>query len=268
MHPKKLLDIHNISPKKSLGQNFIYDKGILERIAEAAELSSSDSVLEIGSGLGSLTQQLAARAGKVVAVEIDDRLMPILNEQLSQYENVQLIQGDILKLNPDVFFDGHYKVVANKPYYITGAILRNFISAACRPSSMIITVQREVAQRMAAKPDNMSILSTTVQFYSTVSILFWIKAGAFWPSPDVDSAVVRLAVRENPLLKREEEENFLRLVKVGYSQKRKQLQKNLRSLGYPRPVIMASLDQAKVDGTRRAETLDVNEWLALFRALS
>lgn len=266
--PGDLLNRYGISPKKSLGQNFLADPQILSRISSAADLDHEDEILEIGPGLGSLTKHLAPHVKRVVAVELDERLIPILNDQLAAFENVELVHADILELDLAEYFDSNYKVVANVPYYITGAILRHILSSNHKPSIMVLTVQEEVAERMAARPGQMSILSTTVQMYAQVEVLFNIKAGAFWPRPDVDSAVVLLSLYEIPVVKPEDEEGFLRLVKLGFSQKRKQLQKNLRALGYSRKELMSSLAQVGVDGRRRAETLSIEEWLEVYQALS
>ncbi len=261
------MDRYGVLPKKSLGQHFIYDDQILARIAEEAELSPNDVVLEIGPGLGSLTRHIAERAGQVFAVELDDRLIPILQNQLNHLSNVEIVQADVLSFDLSSKIPEDYKVVGNVPYYITGAILRHFLSGPHPPKLMIITIQKEVAERLIAGPGNMSLLAVTAQFYSQISTLFTIKAGAFWPRPDVDSAVVRLILREPPLLVRDEETNFIRLVKMGFSQKRKQLRKNLRALDYRQSTLEAAFEKSNIDGRRRAETLSIDEWLNLYRAL-
>lgn len=266
--PGDLLNRYGISPKKSLGQNFLYDPQILSRISSAADLNPDDEILEIGPGLGALTKQLAPYVKRVVAVELDKRFIPILKNQLAGFANVMLVQADILELDLAEYFDTTYKVVANLPYYITGAILRHILSSNRKPSIMVLTVQEEVAERMAARPGEMSILSTTVQMYAQVEVLFTIKAGAFWPRPEVDSAVIMLSLYENPIVPPEDEKEFLQLVKLGFSQKRKQLQKNLRALGYSRKELMSSLAQVGIDGRRRAETLSIEEWLDVYQALS
>ncbi|KPK10923.1 MAG: hypothetical protein AMJ56_07000 [Anaerolineae bacterium SG8_19] len=266
--PKDLFNRYGLSPQKSLGQNFLTDSQILSRISSAADLNPEDNILEIGPGLGALTKQLAPYVKRIVAIEIDDRLFPILKDQLVGYENVELVHADILKMEPADFFDSAYKVVANVPYYITGAILRHILSSNLKPAIMVLTVQQEVAERLAAHPGQMSILSTTVQMYAKVEVLFKIKAGAFWPRPDVDSAVVLLSLYEKSIVHSADEQAFIRLVKLGFSQKRKQLQNNLRALGYSRQELMSHLAQVGIDGRRRAETLSVEEWLDIYHALS
>jgi len=259
-HPKELLRRYNLEPKKSLGQNFLFDENVLWRIVDAADIDPDDHVLEIGPGLGALTKLLAQTAVSVTAVELDDRLLPILAEELAPYNNVTVIQGDILAQNPDTLFTTPYKVVANVPYYITGAILRHLLSAQNKPTVMVLTVQKEVAERITAVPPKMSLLAVSSQFYGSASIVTTLKAGAFWPRPDVDSAVICLDLSQSPAVDPVFEKQFFRIAKAGFSQKRKQLQKNLRQLGYSRTEINSLLDQANIDGKRRAETLTLDEW--------
>ena len=267
MHPKQLLTRYQIEPKKSLGQNFLFDENVLARIVEAAELSPLEPVLEIGAGLGSLTRLLAQTAAEVTAVELDQRFLPILQTELEYFDNVRLIHGDILEQNLDGLFDRPYKVVANVPYYITGAILRHLLSAQQKPTSLVMTVQKEVAERLTAVPPNMSLLAVSTQLYGEAEIITTIKAGAFWPRPDVDSAVIRLQLYPEPLLPFAEEANFFKLVRAGFSQKRKQLKNNLRQLGYNQDEITTILAKATVDGRRRAQTLTLNEWIAIHQNL-
>jgi 16S rRNA (adenine1518-N6/adenine1519-N6)-dimethyltransferase len=265
MHPKQLLQRHGLEPKKSLGQNFLFDEQILTRIVAAADVTAVDHVLEIGPGLGSLTSVLAETAASVTAVELDNRFIPILHNQLQAYDNITLIHGDILAQNPADWFDKPYKVVANVPYYITGAILRHLLSSSPRPSVMVMTVQKEVAERVTAVPPHMSLLAVSVQYYGQVQIVDTIKAGAFWPRPDVDSAVIRIALNDGTQINTDDTDLFFKIVKAGFSQKRKQLQKNLRQLGYSQAKIADILEQAEINGRRRAETLNLNEWQQLYQ---
>ncbi|MBK8128764.1 MAG: ribosomal RNA small subunit methyltransferase A [bacterium] len=205
-HPKDILNRYGLEPKKSLGQNFLFDENVLWRIVAAAEVGSEDVVLEIGPGLGALTRLLAQTAVSVTAVELDDRLLPILEDELEPYDNVHLIHGDILEQDPGQLFDQPYKVVANVPYYITGAILRHLLSARHKPTCMVLTVQKEVAERVTAVPPNMSLLAVSAQVYGPVQQVGTLKAGAFWPRPDVDSAVIRLDISHPPA----DEEAFFR----------------------------------------------------------
>ena len=267
MHPKQLLTHYQIEPKKSLGQNFLFDENVLARIVDAAALQPLEAVLEIGPGLGSLTRLLAQTNAQVTAVELDNRFIPILQTELAYFDNVRLIHGDILEQNLDVLFDQPYKVVANVPYYITGAILRHLLSAQHKPTSLVMTVQKEVAERITAVPPKMSLLAISTQLYGQAEIITTIKAGAFWPRPDVDSAVLRLALYPEPLLPFAQEKKFFALVRAGFSQKRKQLKNNLQQLGYNPAQIKELLAAVDIDGRRRAETLTLSEWLDLHNNL-
>lgn len=263
-HPKDILNWHNIQPKKSLGQNFLFDENVLDRIVEAANLQPDDAVLEVGPGLGHLTLRLAKTAVSVTAVELDDRFLPILHNQFDHLDHVTIIHGDILKQDPAALFDRPYKVIANVPYYITGAILRHLLSAPHKPTTMVLTVQKEVAERITAVPPKMSMLSVSTQFYGDVKLVSTLKAGSFWPRPDVDSAAIKIDLSGKRPLPFAEEAAFFRLVKIGFSQKRKQLQKNLRQLGLEKATIHDILTQSKIEGTRRAETLTLDEWVRLY----
>jgi 16S rRNA (adenine1518-N6/adenine1519-N6)-dimethyltransferase len=265
MHPKQLLDQFNLAPKKSLGQNFLFDENVLVRIVDTAVLTPTDIVLEIGPGLGALTKLLAENVRQVTAVELDDRFLPILQQELAPYNNVTLIHGDILEQNPNALFAEPYKVVANVPYYITGAILRHLLTAEHKPTAMILTVQKEVAERMTAVPPDMSLLSVSTQFYGRTERITTIKAGAFWPRPDVDSAVVKIDLFAERPLPFSEEDAFFQLIKAGFSQKRKQLQNNLRQLNLSREEVDQLLDAANVNGRRRAQTLTITEWITLYQ---
>ncbi len=268
MHPRRLLQRYGLRPKKSLGQNFLVDTGALHRIVSAADLEPADTVLEIGPGLGALTLELAKAAGRVVAVELDQRLIPVLEQQLAGADNVKLVHGDILDLDPATLISGPFKVVANVPYYITAAILRHLLAAQTRPQLVVLTVQREVARRLTAKPGNMSLLAGSVQFYGQVRQMAVIKAGSFYPRPKVDSAVVRIDLYPRPVLPVSAEASFFRVVKAGFGQKRKQLRNSLRAgLSLPPEQVVLALEAAGIDPRRRAETLNLDEWGELTAAL-
>jgi len=269
MHPKTILQQYGLEPKKSLGQNFLFEDQVLAKIVAAASVTATDHVLEIGPGLGHLTHHLLAAAATVTAVELDQRYLPILDDRLGHNPGLRLIHGDILAQNlAQLFPQSGYKVVANVPYYITGAILRHLLSSASKPSQLVMTVQKEVAQRLTAPPGDLSLLAVSVRFYGQPHFVSTIRAGAFWPRPDVDSAIIRLDLYPEPLLPLDEEEPFFRVVKAGFSQKRKQVKNNLLQLGLAGEQIAAALTQAHIDGQRRAETLTLAEWVSLYQQIN
>jgi 16S rRNA (adenine1518-N6/adenine1519-N6)-dimethyltransferase len=203
-----------------------------------------------------------------VAVELDEELLPALREYLSGFGNVRVVQGDILKLSAGRLVppDCKYKVVANLPYYITSAVIRHFLEDPHPPESMVLTVQWEVAGRMSASPPKMSLLAVSVQVYGEVDVLFRVPAGAFYPPPKVDSGVVRIRKRSVPLVPPDERKRFFRVVKAGFSQRRKQLHNALSAgLGLPSPEVKRAMLRAGIQPHRRAETLSVEEWLRLSR---
>lgn len=267
----ELLRRHGLRARKSLGQNFLVDEGALARIAAAAALTGDDVVLEIGPGLGSLTRHLAVAARRVVAVELDQTLLPALDEVVGGYPNVQVVHGDILKLDPTVVVQDHasdrYKVVANIPYYITSAVIRHLLEAAARPSVIVLTIQREVAERICAKAGDLSLLAVSVQAYARAELVGRIPAGAFHPRPEVDSAIVRLTALDAPVFGDLDADRFFRVVKSGFSQKRKQL-RNALSTGLSRPASAVDgwLTACAIDPKRRAETLTLAEWTTLARS--
>lgn len=271
MDVRRLLEQWNLRPSKGLGQNFLVDRTALEKIVAAAELTPDDVVLEVGAGLGTLTQRLAWNAGHVVAVELDQRLMPVLQSVLADFDNVTLVQGDILTLDPAALISAagiqepatsnQYKVVANLPYYITSAVLRHLLEASLKPQRMVLTVQREVAERIVAKPGRMSLLAVSVQFYGRPQLLFRIKPGSFYPSPEVESAVVRVDLHDRPPVPVEDTAAFFRVVRAGFARRRKQLH-NALAAGLRRPpeVLAAKLREIGVDPRRRPQTLSLEEW--------
>lgn len=267
MHPRQILDRYGITPKQSLGQNFLYDEGLLGRIVAAAELSPGDAVLEVGPGLGALTRQLAQVAGRVVAVELDDRLLPVLRYELSPFSHVAIVHADILSFDPAAWFDAPFVVVANVPYYITGAILRHLLEGRPRPRRLVLTVQREVAERLAATPPKMSLLAVSVQYFARPEIVARIPAGAFYPPPKVDSAILRLRPWQQPPVDAPDEEAFFAVARAGFGQRRKQLRNSLRAnLNLSQELTDALLHQAGIDPQRRAETLELAEWARLAHA--
>ena len=262
-----LLKRYGLRPDKRLGQNFLVDETALQQVVKAAEVKSEDTVLEIGPGLGSLTRWLADQARQVIAVEIDGRFIPPLKEVLSSFKNIRIIQGDILSLNPAELIEERannasgYLVVANIPYYITSALFRHLLEANKKPDRLVLTVQREVAERICAVPGDMSLLALSVQVYGQPKVVASIPAGAFYPPPKVDSAVVRVELYSEPQIPASELPAFFRLVKAGFSQKRKTL-RNALSGGMREETSLTAqiLQAAGIDPMRRAETLSLEEW--------
>lgn len=270
MHPRHLLERYAISPRRDLGQNFLSDPGVLAHIVRLAAVTRDDLALEIGAGTGTLTRHLAEAAGRVIALETDDRLIPILRQQTSDLSNVEVAHGDILDIDIGRLVGGApYHAVGNLPYYITSAILRRLLETPPRPRRLTVTVQREVAERLVARPGAMSLLSVSVQFYGRPEVCHRIKAGAFWPTPGVDSAVVCIDVYGAPPVSVEDERGFFQVVRAGFGQKRKQLKNALASgLDIDAAAAVAALVQAHIQPDRRAETLSLDEWASLTRALS
>ncbi len=257
-----LLKQYGLRPDKRLGQNFLQDPYILQKIADIAQIRAGDTVLEIGPGLGSLTRHLAAAADKVVVIELDKRLFPPLEAVIEPYTNIQLIHGDILKLNPaEIINQPDYLVVANIPYYISSAVIRHLLDSNPKPRRIVLTIQKEVAERICAEPGNMSLLALSVQVYGKPSIVAQIPAGAFFPAPKVDSSVIVIDVAPVPAIPTRRIEYFFRLIKAGFSQKRKTLRNSL-SAGLHMPAAEAEemLIRADIDPMRRAETLSLAEW--------
>jgi 16S rRNA (adenine1518-N6/adenine1519-N6)-dimethyltransferase len=266
-NPRHLLDHFGINPKKSLGQNFLHDPNALEKITRAAEIAPEDTVLEIGPGTGALTEWLSDVARRVIAVELDDRLIPLLKYRFAERDNVTLVHADILDVNLGLHIkpDEPYNVVANLPYYITSAILRYLLEQPHKPQRIVVMVQNEVADRLVAQPGNLSLLGVSVQFYGEPHIVTRLSPAVFWPRPDVTSALVRIDTygADQPV-KVADEAAFFRVVKAGFSQKRKQIRNALGSgLGIGKKGAAALLDTAGIDSQRRAETLTLAEWGAL-----
>jgi 16S rRNA (adenine1518-N6/adenine1519-N6)-dimethyltransferase len=247
---------------KGLGQNFLHDPQALEQIVSAAEIQPTDTALEIGPGLGSLTRYLAASAKAVVAVELDKDLLPPLKAVLEPYKNIRLIQGDILKLSPiELDLPKEYIVVANIPYYITSAVIRHLLESASKPRRIVLTIQKEVARRICAKPGDLSLLALSVQVYGQPRIAANIPAEAFYPAPKVDSAVLVVDIYPVPQIQEDHLDTFFKLIKAGFSQKRKTLRNSLSSgLHISAADAAELLTRAGIDPQRRAETLRIEEW--------
>jgi len=269
---KEICQLFKISPQRSKGQNFLITESVYDYIVKAAEIKTTDTVLEVGPGLGFLTAKLAARAQQVIAVELDDQLAEYLRTgfNLQDESNVVIVNQDILKFNLANYLPSPktpYKVVANLPYNITSFFLRQFLSSTHRPLSLILMLQKEVAERLTAAPPDMSLLAVSVQYYARPEILKIIKAGNFWPEPKVDSALVRLTVtkKDSSL---ETDKRFFRLVKIGFSAKRKMLKNNLAAGLKIAPLQLENILKAsRLDPQLRAEKLSLADWEKLFAAL-
>ena len=264
---KKLLASHDLRARKGLGQNFLIDGGILKKIAAAAELTSADTVIEVGPGLGVLTGILVEQAGKVIAIELDSNLADILKSHFSDSNKIAMINEDVLKVDPSDILGKQtdYKVVANLPYYITSAVIRHFLEASIKPTMMILMVQKEVAKQITAQPGEMSLLSVSVQLYGKPTIVSKVSSHCFYPAPNVDSAILKIAVYPRPKIQTGDVTGFFDIVRAGFSANRKQLPNSLANgLKVPKNDILPLLGRAGIDPQRRAETLTIDEWGILY----
>jgi len=276
---KEILKKHGFSFKKSLGQNFLTEPNILRKIAEAGDLSKEDGVIEIGPGIGALTEHLARHAGKVLAFEIDQRLIPVLEDTLSPYDNITVVNEDILKADvvaeAKKVFDEEQpiKVVANLPYYITTPIMMHLLMSPLDITTMVVMMQKEVADRMTAKPSTKAYgsLSIAVQFYMEAKLAFIVPKTAFVPQPNVDSAIIKLEKRDKPIVDVIDETFFFELTRASFTQRRKTLWNNLTShFGKDEDTkywLQTSLDECSIDPKRRGETLSIEEFGKLSNAL-
>lgn len=256
-------------PLKGFGQHFLVDNSVLGKIIEAGQVGNEDTVVEVGPGLGILTQELARKAARVIAVELDRGLIRFLQETLAPYSNVSIVQADILKTDPEVLLQaGPYKVIANLPYNIASPVIRKFLQARLKPRLLVVMVQREVARRMVAEPGDMSPLSVGVQLYGRPRIVHQISPGSFFPPPKIHSAIVRIDVYDRPAVDVPEVDLF-RAVHAGFGQARKKLRNSLAAgLQLSVPDTLAMLARAGVGPERRAETLSLPEWGKIALALA
>lgn len=258
---KRFLAEHGLRANKVLGQHFLVSPTVRQRIIAAADLMTADTVLEIGPGLGALTEELARRSGNVIAIEKDRKLREILSQILGACPNVQLVCADILRWLPKhrQTLPPGYKVVADLPYYLTSRFLRLALESPCQAQSLVLLVQREVAERIVAKPPRMNILALAVQYYGKPELLLRIPPGAFWPPPEVTSALLKISVT-NPHRSRDKE--FFTLIRRGFSSPRKQLLHNL-SRHYPRGILLRLFSELGIPEKSRAENLNIEQWRAL-----
>jgi 16S rRNA (adenine1518-N6/adenine1519-N6)-dimethyltransferase len=265
LQARTLLKHFDLKPRKSLGQNFLVSAGAREIIIEAADLQPGEVVLEIGPGLGALTERLVDEAGWVVSVELDDTLYEILNTIFDKRDNLKLISGDILEIQPgELGLEPGYVVVANIPYNITSNLLRQLMESDSPASRIILTIQKEVAERIVAGPGDMSLLSLSVQLFGVPTIKANLSSGSFYPAPSVESSVVRIDMHEQPLATAQEIDTLFRLARAGFGQKRKQLQ-NALAHGLPISKAQAEnlLRSCDIDPRARAQALCLKEWLCL-----
>lgn len=254
-------------PNKSLGQHWLHDRSVLAHIADCAELAADDTVLEIGPGLGTLTSELLRRSQKVIAVEFDSELARKLPGQFPG-KNLEVIESDILSFDYSTLPTG-YKVVANVPYYITSKIVKSLMTASNKPSVAVLLVQKEVAERLAAAPGDMSILAVSAQLFAEVTLGDVVPAKLFTPPPKVDSRVVVLRTRTTPLFTDVSESEFFRVVKAGFSAKRKKLRSSLSGgLSISKQDVEQLLEKAAISPDSRAEELDLDDWYRLAKIVN
>jgi len=254
-----------VKAKKSLGQNFLHDEGILNQIIEAADLSKDDHVLEIGPGKGALTERLIEQAGKVTAVELDDRLIPFLKIDYGKHENFELVHADALQYTPP---STPYKIVANIPYYITSPLLNHYLMEQFQggnpPRTIVFMVQKEVAEKIVAKKGKHSVLSLQVHLFGEPELVCIAPKTAFSPAPKVDSAVIKITVADKPKLDVDLKKLFW-LFKVSFAQKRKKLSKNLAAVLRVKPATVAKqLMELGIDENARAESLSMDDWMKVY----
>lgn len=256
-----------MQPLKKLGQNFLIDETILKKIMAVANIQKQDVILEIGPGLGVLTEEIAKKAKQVIAVEKDPRMVKILKETFNGFDNVKTVQDDILKFLSGSHLDRKTinKVVANLPYYIVAPVIRKFLEAKHGPKEMVLMVQKEVAQRICARPPRMNILAVSVQFYAQPEIISYVSKKSFWPQPKVDGAIIKITPLEtNRFSTIAEKMLFFKIVKAGFAHPRKQLTNNLSTgLKIDKEKTKTWLLKNKIQPSQRAQTLTVENWLRL-----
>lgn len=261
---KRTLKAYGAYTKKDLGQHFLVDPEALDLIVEAAELTKDDKVVEVGPGMGVLTKELCKKAGEVVALEYDKAMIAIVKTACIKYDNLKVENVDVLKFDTSGL--GQYKVVANLPYYITSPVLRLFLEASNKPEEMVVLVQREVAERICAKPSRMSVLAVSVQFYGNPQVVEIVPRTSFFPAPKVDSAILRIKAYKKPLFD-VQPQLFFRIVKAGFGEKRKQLINSLSGgLVLNRETTEALLKEAGISIISRAESLAMMDWYNLYKA--
>ena len=260
----------DIKMSKKLGQNFLIKRGIVDEIVHAAELTVGEPVLEVGPGIGTLTQGLAQSGADVTAIELDRRLLEVLDTTLASYDNVRIIHGDVLKLDvPMIMNHKPFKVVANLPYYITTPIIMSLLESKLPIERLVVMVQKEVALRMIAKPGtkDYGALSVAVQYYTEPDIVLDVPPKSFLPAPAVTSSVIRCVLRDKPPVDVIDEKLFFRVVKAGFAQRRKTFSNTMKTTGLTRDRIEELLAKANIDGQRRGETFTLQEFADVANAV-
>ncbi len=270
---EKIFEEWSLSPRKSLGQNFLVNESVLEKVVKAGDVGKGDVVIEVGAGIGVLTKALAGKAKKVIALEKDKNLIPLLEMQLGNFPNVEIINEDVLSYKVK---EKDYKIIANIPYYITSPIIRKFLEAEHPPSLLVLTIQKEVAERIKAKPPKMNLLAVSVQLYSDVEIISNISPAAFYPSPGVTSSIIKI----KPFLGGEAKDKkfrkaFFRIARAGFSSPRKQLKNNLglldkgdrKEIESNKENVVKAMKDTGITPQRRAETLNIEEWKILAKKI-
>lgn len=274
----EILKKYNLKTKKSLGQNFIIDTNILRNIVSAGDVDQDTTVIEIGPGIGALTEQIAKEAKEVFAFEIDDRLLPVLEDTLSPYDNITVFHQDILKVDFEAFEAEYLKdasrlvVIANLPYYITTPIIMSLLESTLPVETMVLMMQKEVANRLEAVPSTKAYgsLSIALQYHADVEIAFTVPKTVFMPQPNVESAIIRLDIRENPIVQVQNEALFSKVVRASFVQRRKTIWNNLRHAlddKEKEPSLNEALKEAEIEPSRRGESLSIQEFGALANAL-
>ena len=259
----------DIKMSKKLGQNFLIKRGIVDEIVHAAELTSGEPVLEVGPGIGTLTQGLAQSGADVTAIELDRRLLEVLDTTLASYDNVRIVHGDVLKLDVATIMNHKpFKVVANLPYYITTPIIMSLLESKLPIDRLVVMVQKEVALRMVAKPGtkDYGALSVAVQYYTEPDIVLDVPPKSFLPAPAVTSSVIRCVLRDKPPVDVIDEKLFFRVVKAGFAQRRKTFSNTMKTTGLSRDRIEELLAKANIDGQRRGETFTLQEFADIANA--
>ncbi|MCD6500675.1 ribosomal RNA small subunit methyltransferase A [bacterium] len=261
---KNLLYQQNLQPSKKMGQNFLVKREVLDKIIGAAELKPTDVVLEIGPGIGTLTRELAKRVNNVIAVEKDLEMIGILKETLKDLQNIEIVQGDILKIKNLKLKIKNYKLISNLPYNIATEVIRRFLETENPPKLMVLMVQKEVGERICSKPPKMERLGVLVQGLADVKIIETVRKKCFWPKPKVDSVILKIVPNQTSINTSTQLCQFVKIVKAGFSHPRKQLINNFsKELNLSREKVKKWLKESKIQPNQRAETLGVEDWIKL-----